>query len=346
MAIALPAEPEKKQGGFNRLGNPEVYFPFLGLLILFILPFVLPIFFVHILIMIFLFAILGSAWNLIGGYASQLSLGHAAFFGIGAYTSTMLMRSYGLSPWIGMIFGAFLAVAMSILLGAICFRLRGPYFAIATIGLAEVLRLFTLHFRDWTSGAIGLTIPFKGNAPFLFQFTSKVPYYFISLFFLMLTIWVVRWVGSSRLGNYLLAIGQDQDAAEAVGIDSAKAKRMAFYISSFITGMAGTFYAQYAYFIEPDSVFGLGLSIQIALVAILGGVGTVWGPVVGAVIIESLIQFTQYAFAGTIYGLEQIVYGSLLVVIILLRPVGVIQWVQNLYGRWLCCLPGKYAPRS
>jgi len=337
---------DKDQGIFSRAGNPEVYFPPLALLVLVIVPFLLPIFFVHILIMIFLFAILGSAWNLIGGYGGQLSLGHAAFFGIGAYTSTMLMRSYGLSPWMGMIIGAFLAVAMSVLLGAICFRLRGPYFAIATIGLAEVLRLLTLHFRGWTNGAIGLTIPFKGNAPLLFQFTSKVPYYFIALIFLLLTLWAVRRVENSRLGNYLLAIGQDQDAAEAVGIDSARAKRIAFYLSSFITGVSGTFYAQYVYFIEPDSVFGLGLSIQVALVAILGGVGTVWGPVVGAVIIESLIQFTQYAFAGTIYGLEQIVYGSFLVLVILVRPRGVIEWVQNFYFRCLRLLSGRYAPRN
>ncbi len=342
----MAAAQNQGMGIFNRMGNPKVYFPFLALVTISILPFLLPIFFVHILIMIFLFAILGSAWNLIGGYGGQLSLGHASFFGIGAYTSTMLMISYGLSPWIGMFVGGFLALVMSLLLGAICFRLRGPYFAIATIGLAEVLRLLTLHFRDWTSGAIGLTIPFKGNAPLLFQFTSKVPYYFISLIFLLVTIAVVRRVENSRLGNYLLAIGQDQDAAEAIGIDSARAKRLAFYLSSFITGAAGTFYAQYVYFIEPDSVFGLGFSIQVALVAILGGVGTVWGPVVGSVIIESLIQFTQYAFAGTIYGLEQIVYGSFLVLVILVRPRGVIQWVRTLYAGLLGWLPGNHAYRS
>ena len=342
----MSAATNQSRGIFSRTGEPEVYFPFIALLVLIVLPFLIPLFFIHILIMIFLFAVVGSAWNLIGGYGGQLSLGHAAFFGIGAYTSTMLLRSYGLSPWVGMIIGGCLAVAMSLLLGAICFRLRGPYFAIATIGLAEVLRLLALHFRGWTNGAIGLTIPFKGSAPLLFQFASKVPYYFISLVFLMLTLFIVRRVENSRLGNYLLAIGQDQDAAEAIGIDSAKAKRGAGYLSALITGMAGTFYAQYVYFIEPESVFGLGLSIQIALVAILGGVGTVWGPVVGAAIIESLTQFTQYAFAGTIYGLEQIVYGSFLVAVILVRPLGVIQWVQKAYGRWLSLLGGKNAPRS
>ena len=342
----MPGVNGEKKVGFSRAGSPSVYFPLLALLILIVLPFSLPLFFIHILIMIFLFAILGSAWNLIGGYAGQLSLGHAAFFGIGAYTSTMLLRSYGLSPWIGMLCGGVLAVSLSILLGIICFRLRGPYFAIATIGLAEVLRLFALHFRGWTSGAIGLTIPFKGNAPLLFQFSSKIPYYFVALIFLLLTIYVVRRVEKSRLGNYLLAIGQDQDAAEALGIDSAKAKRQAFYLSSFLTGVAGTFYAQYVYFIEPESVLGLGLSTQIALVAILGGVGTVWGPVVGAVIIESVTQFTQYVFAGTIYGLEQIVYGSFLVVVILVRPTGVIQWVQIFYSRFLGLLPGHGSSRN
>lgn len=346
MAADALRELKTHQGIFQRRGDPEIYFPFLALLLVLVLPFVIPVFFVHILIMIFLFAIIGSAWNLIGGYGGQLSLGHAAFFGIGAYASTMMLRSYGLSPWIGMFAGGILALAMSLLLGIICFRLRGPYFCIATIGMAEVLRLLALHFRGWTNGAIGLTIPFKGNAPLLYQFSSKIPYYFISLLVLLLTLLVIHRVEGSRLGNYLLAIGQDQDAAEAIGIDSAKAKRMAYYLSAFITALGGTFYAQYVYFIEPESVFGLGLSIQIALVAILGGVGKVWGPVVGAVLIESLTQFTQYAFAGTIYGLEQIVYGSLLVIIILVRPLGLIQWVEDLYQRWLHLLPGKYASGS
>jgi len=143
----MAATQNQGPGAVRGAGNPEVYFPFLALLGIIALPFFLPIFFVHIFIMIFLFAIVGSAWNFIGGYGGQLSLGQAAFFGIGAYASTMLMRSYGLSPWIGMFVGAFLALAMSLLLGALCFRLRGPYFAIATIGLAEVLRLLTLHFR-------------------------------------------------------------------------------------------------------------------------------------------------------------------------------------------------------
>ncbi len=331
----MPRETMAQAGSGKRRGKFEKSLPWIGLLVVLILPFLIPLFFIHILIMIFLFAVLGSAWNLIGGYAGQLSLGHAAFFGIGAYASTMLLRSYELSPWVGMFIGGFCAVVMSLVLGAICFRLRGPYFAIATIGLAEVLRLLALHFRGWTNGAIGLTIPFKGDAPLLLQFSSKIPYYFILLIFLAVTLQVVRRVEKSRLGNYLLAIGQDQDAAEALGIDSAKAKRRAFYISSFITGICGTFYAQYVYFIEPESVLGLGLSIQIALVAILGGVSTVWGPVIGSVIIESLTQFTQYAFAGTIYGLEQIVYASFLVLVILLRPTGVIQWVQNIYQRIL-----------
>ena len=251
---------------FQRRGDPEVYFPFLPCSLSWSSPFVIPVFFVHILIMIFLFAIIGSAWNLIGGYGGQLSLGHAAFFGIGAYTSTMLLRSYGLSPWVGMFAGGFLAVVMSLLLGVICFRLRGPYFCHCHHrdrgGLAPV----TLHFRGWTNGAIGLTIPFKGNAPLLFQFNSKIPYYFIISYLSHHNPFSIRRVEKSRLGNYLLAIGQDQDAAEAFGIDSAKAKRKAYYLSAFITEFAGSFYAQYVYFIEPESVLGLGLSIQIALV--------------------------------------------------------------------------------
>ena len=323
------------------LRMPQVYVPVGALAVLIVLPHLLPnVFYIHILIMMFLFAALGGAWNLLGGYGGQLSLGNAAFFGVGAYASTLLVNFYNLSPWIGMLLGAILAMLLSVLVGALCFRLRGAYFAIATIGLAEVLRLAAHHFRDLTYGAQGITVPFKGNAPLYFQFASKIPYYYIALLFMLAVILLTRQIERSRLGNYLVAIGQNQEAAEALGINSAWTKQQANLLMSLITAFGGTFYAQYIYFIDPPSAFGLGLSIQIALVAIVGGVGTVMGAVLGAVIMESLIQFTQIAFAGTSYGLELIVYGSLLVVMILLRPTGLIGWVSQGYGAMLRKLPG------
>jgi branched-chain amino acid transport system permease protein len=250
-----------------------------------------------------------------------------------------LVNAYGISPWITLWLGGLAALLLSVPVGIICFRLQGPYFAIASIGLAEALRLLVLHFRDITNGAQGLTVPFKGNAPWLLQFDSKFPYYYLALVVAVGVVLIVRRMERSRLGHYLVAIGQNQDAAEALGINSSRAKAKALALSAFLTGVAGVFYAQYTYVIHPDSVFGLGLSIQIALVAIVGGVGTVLGPVLGAVIMEFFIQFTQIAFAGQYPGLELMVYGGLLVAVILWRPRGVIPWFARLYEGLVARLP-------
>ncbi|HYB73467.1 MAG TPA: branched-chain amino acid ABC transporter permease [Candidatus Sulfotelmatobacter sp.] len=303
-------------------------------LTLIVLPFLLPNpFYVHIVVMMAVFAVLGGAWNLIGGYAGQLSLGHAAFFGTGAYVSTLLVNATGISPWITLWLGGAAALLLSLPVGAICFRLQGPYFAIATIGLGEVLRLLVLHFREVTNGAQGLTVPFKGEAPWQLQFESKFPYYYIALAMAAAVVLVTRRMERARLGHYLVAIGQNQDAAEAIGIDSVRAKGQALALSAFVTGVAGVFYAQYTYVVHPDSVFGLGMSIQIALVAIVGGVGTVLGPILGAAIMESFVQSTQIAFAGQYPGLELIVYGGLLMAVILWQPRGVIPWLARVFRR-------------
>ena len=326
---------------------PARYLP-VGLLgFLLVVPHLLPnAFYVHIAIMMAIFAALGGAWNIIGGYGGQLSLGHAAFFGTGAYVSTLLVNAYGVTPWITLWLGGLAALVLSVPVGLICFRLQGAYFAIATIGLAETLRLLVLHFREVTNGAQGLTLPYKGDAPGQLQFGSKLPYYYLALALAVAVVLVVRRMERSRLGNYLVAIGQDQNAAEALGIDSSRAKARALALSAFITGVAGVFYAQYTYVIHPDSVFSLGLSVQIALVAIVGGVGTVLGPVLGAVIMESFIQFTQIAFAGQYPGLELMVYGGLLVAVILWRPRGVIPWVAHLYEGLLRRLPATGRARA
>ena len=155
--------------------------------------------------------------------------------------------------------GGLVALVLSLPVGLICFRLQGPYFTIATIGLAEALRLLVLHFREITNGAQGLTVPYKGNAPWLLQFDSKMPYYYIALAMAIGVLLITRRMERSRLGHYLVAIGQNQDAAEALGIDSARAKRQALMLSAFLTGMGGVFYAQYTYVIHPDGAFGLGL---------------------------------------------------------------------------------------
>jgi branched-chain amino acid transport system permease protein len=294
----------------------------------------------------FIFMMLGGAWNILSGYAGQLSLGHAAFFGTGAYVSTLLVNAYGISPWITLWIGGAAALLLSLPVGFICFRLQGPYFTIATIGLAEALRLLVLHFREITNGAQGLTVPFRGNAPWQLQFDSKLPYYYVAMALAIAVLLVTRRMERSRLGHYLVAIGQNQDAAEALGIDSAQAKRRALALSAFLTGVGGVFYAQYTYVIHPDGAFGLGHSIQIALVAIVGGVGTILGPAIGAAIMELFIQSTQIVFAGQYPGLELMVYGGLLVTVILWQPRGVYPFFQRLYRGLMARLPSAGGIRS
>src|SRR6202045_954729 len=191
---------------------------------------------IDIFIRVLLFAFIGVAWNLMGGYAKQLSLGHAAYFGLGAYTSTLLLIRFGVSPWIGMLAGGIVAMLASLPIGALCFRLRGPYFAISTIATAQVLMLLFLKFRDFTWGAEGTTMPNLGNAPLMMQFDARSAYYYIALGMLALGLVITYGIERSWMGYYLVAVGEDEDAAEAIGVNAMRIKRQIYMISAFLTG--------------------------------------------------------------------------------------------------------------
>ena len=213
-----------------------------GIAILIALPLVVKSSFaIDIFIRILLFSFIGVAWNLMGGYAKQLSLGHAAYFGLGAYTSTILQVDFGISPWIGMIAGGVVAMLASLPIGWLCFRLRGPYFTIATIATAQALMLIFLKFRDLAWGAEGTTIPNLGSAPLMMQFETKAAYYYVALALLALGLVITYVIERSWMGYYLVAIGEDEDAAEAIGVNAPKIKRDIYLISSFLTALAGTF---------------------------------------------------------------------------------------------------------
>lgn len=295
-------------------------------------------FVVEILIMTIIYAAMSSSWNLIGGYGGQLSLGHAAFFGIGAYTSTLLFLNFGISPWLGMFAGGVIAAIFSAVVGYPCFRLRGPFFALATIALAEVLRMLALYWRSLTQGGVGLLIPYK-PAFRDFLFADKISYAYVALAFLAVIVLVTVIIENSRLGYYLVAIREDEDAAETLGVSSAHCKLTALVISAFFTGMLGTLYSQYVLFIDPDIVFPLVLSIHFALLAIIGGVGTVAGPVLGAVLLTPLDAFLR-GWLGALYaGLGFIVYGILLIVVVILLPEGIIKWLREKIKPTLSKLP-------
>ena len=283
----------------------------------------------EILVRILLFAFIGTSWNLLGGYAKQLSLGHVAFFGLGAYTSTLMEINFGISPWIGMVVGGFVGMSASLPIGWLCFRLKGPYFTISTIATANVLMLIFLKFRDFAYGAEGTTIPNLGNAPLMMQFETKTPYYYIVLGLLVISLAITAWIERSRVGYYLIALGEDEDAAEASGVDVVKVKRNIYMLSAFLTGLAGTFYTQYIYFIDPQTAFSFNISIEAALVSIVGGIGTLWGPVIGTVLLETTTALLQSYLGNSIGGIQLTVYSLILMAVILIRPTGIVGYFKE-----------------
>jgi branched-chain amino acid transport system permease protein len=299
-----------------------------------VLPVAVPnAFAIDVCIRVLLFAFIGVAWNLMGGYAKQLSLGHAAYFGLGAYTSTILLIRFGVSPWIGILAGGVVAMLASLPIGALCFRLRGPYFAIATIATAQVLMLLFLKFRDFAWGAEGTTLPNLGDAPLMMQFESKAAYYYIALAMLAVGLAVTYRIERSWMGYYLVAVGEDEDAAEAIGVDTLRIKRHIYLISAFLTALAGTFYIQYIYFIDPNTAFSFNVSVEAALVSIVGGIGTLWGPVVGTVLLEATSALLQSWLGSGHGGVQLTVYSLILIAVILWRPTGLIGVITDVYRR-------------
>ncbi|MBV9517194.1 MAG: branched-chain amino acid ABC transporter permease [Hyphomicrobiales bacterium] len=302
-----------------------------GAIILLGLPmFLKSAFTLDIFIRILLFAFIGTAWNLMGGYAKQLSLGHVAYFGLGAYTSTLLQIDFNISPWFGMLAGGVVAALASLPIGWLCFRLRGPYFTIATIATAQVLMLIFLKFRDFAWGAEGTTIPNLGNAPLMMQFEAKSAYYYVALGLLVIGLVITWLVERSWIGYYLVAIGENEDAAEAIGVDAPRMKRDIYMISAFLTALAGTFYIQYIYFIDPATAFNFSISIEAALVSIVGGIGTLWGPVIGTVLLETTSALLQSWLGSRIGGIQLTVYSLILMAVILWRPTGIMGYLREL----------------
>ena len=288
----------------------------------------------HVMIMIFLYGALATAWNILAGYCGQISLGHAVYFGLGAYASTLLVREAALTPWLGMLAGAALAVIVSQAIGYPVFRLRGHYFAIATIGFGEIVQTIVLNW-DRVGGARGLFVPIKRPDNLLnFQFhESKAYYYYIALGLLVLALGATRWIERSRRGYYFRAIREDQDAAASLGVPVAREKHAAMAVSAALTALGGTFWAQYVLFIDPESVFPLSLSILICLVAVLGGVGSLWGPLLGAAVLVPLSEGTRVLLGGTGKALDLVIYGVLIMLIAVFQPAGLIGLGRELRRR-------------
>ena len=285
---------------------------------------------IHVMILVFMFGMLGVAWNIMGGYAGMFSFGQAAFFGIGAYTSSYLLIAFQVNPWIGLILGGLVAALVAAAIGYPCSNLRGHYFAIASIAFSEIVRI---HFNNWSlvNAAEGITIPMmpESLANFMFH-SSKLPYYYIIMAFLLIAVIVCYIVATSKMGYYFRAIKESHDVAEVLGINVVKYRLIAIMVSAFLSAMAGTFYAQYILYIDPESVMLGAISIQIVLISMLGGAGSVLGPVLGAAILVPLSETTRVMLGHRGTGVDMLIYGFLITIISVYQPQGVWEWFTRI----------------
>jgi branched-chain amino acid transport system permease protein len=302
----------------------------LALVLLHALPWAIPSHIIHMMIMIFIFTIMGQGWNVLGGYVGQFSFGHALFFGIGAYTSTLLFLHLSLSPWFGIIVACFVSIAVGLFVGLLSFRygLSGPFFALIMLAFAEI---FHITFTTWgaVGGSLGLLIQSSGNAPLLMQFTGKIPFYYISLWFMVGALYLVWRFERTRTGLYFLAVREDKDAAEALGVNTFKSQMIAMAISAGMTAIGGTIYAQYLLYIDPDITFGVINSVEIMIRPIIGGPGTVLGPLLGSVVLTPLSELTRDVFQAY-SGVYLMIYGIVLVAVIMFLPGGIIGFVTSM----------------
>lgn len=278
----------------------------------------------NVLVLTLMYAGLAQAWNILGGYCGQISLGHAIYFGVGAYTSTILFTKFGVLPWFGMVAGGALAAALALALGYPTFRLRGHYFTIATIVIAEAAFLLVLNW-DWAGAALGIQLPFGPDSWTTFQFArDKLPYIYFALAFACVT-WLVTWkIEDSRWGYWWRAVKDNAEAAESLGVVVFHSKMAAAAVSAFFTAVGGSFYAQFVSYIDPESVMSFQFSLLMALPAVLGGIGTLWGPALGAAILIPLTEVTRSYVGGSGKGIDLLVYGTLVMVIALARPEGLV----------------------
>lgn len=297
-----------------------------------IVPFLLPNrYFQDIAVMTFLWAGLTTSWNLYSGYCNRLSIGHAAFLGIGAYTSTLLFLNFGISPWIGMLAGGVISAAVALIIGGTTLRLKGTFFVLSTIAFAEILKIMTITSKDITAGALGLMVPYQPGFINMI-WASKIPYAILTWIYMIIVIYISVRLEKSKLGYSLIALGENQEAAENLGVNSTRSMMKAFVLSAVLTSFGGTIFSQYIMFIEPSSVMGLPNSINFILLAIAGGLGTAFGPMIGSFILTPISNLLRGYLAG-VSGLHGLILGLILILILLYRPDGILPQLKLLFKR-------------
>ena len=285
-----------------------------------------------VIVLSFLFAGLALAWNIAGGYAGLISFGHAAFFTIGAYTSTILLVRSGLTPWIGLWIGAALSAVCAAALALVCARLRGPFFILSTLAFAEVVRIGALNWASLTGGPEGLSIlPTPGF--YQMVFASKTTYAILMLGYLILAYVVTKALEASRFGYYLFAIRDDEEAASAAGVNPLLTRTAAMMLSAFLTGIGGSLFAQYFLYLDPTFTASPELSFQFALLPAVGGLGTAIGPVLGSFLITPLSELLRSNLGNAAAGLHLVIYSALLIVVMIYFPAGIAGMLDRLWRR-------------
>jgi branched-chain amino acid transport system permease protein len=295
--------------------------------------------FLQLMVLVLLYAYLTTSWNLVGGFAGVLPLGHTLFAGIGAYTSTLLFIELGLTPWIGMFVGALLAMFAGLLIGLPTLKLRGAYFALSSIAFLEGLRVVTENtkviFGVKINGPQGLLLPLKGNSLYYFQFDNKIWYYYLILLMTAIVLYITYKVSVSRLGYYLMAGGEDKEAAEALGVNVFRCKMMAMMMSTFLTALGGTFYAQLVRYIYPKGIMNLEFAFEIAFIAIVGGRGTIAGPILGSFLLVPVAELTRLYLGGSYLGIHLVMYGIVLMIVMIFQPRGITEPLTRVYNNIL-----------
>lgn len=280
--------------------------------------------------LVLLYAIAASAWNIVGGYAGQVSVGHVVFFGCGAYAAMGSYAKFGLSPLFGIPGGIVLAVGLAAIVGVPTLRLSGHYFSMATIAVAETVRLIVTN-TEWLGAAVGLSGPTVPRNVFDLSFLSSLPYYYLFLFVLVITLLVTWWMTNSRMGFYLRAIKDSERAARSLGAPASSTKLYAYMLSAALTSVAGALYAMMFGFVDPESGLGILISVKILIMAALGGAGLLFGPLVGAAILVPLEEISNSWLGGKGAGLTFVVYGAIIVLIARFQPGGLL---SLFVGRW------------
>jgi len=303
----------------------------------------------NFLVVALMIALAGQGWNILGGYGGQYSFGHAAFFGTGAYVTAILQMRYGINAWFGFAMGIAAGAALGGVLGALVFRsgLRGSYFALVTLAFAEVLRIIA-SVAPITGAGVGTLIKLDLGIRTL-QFQSRAAFYWIVLALVGISLVIARLIERSRFGAWLIAVRENEDAARALGVDASTVKTVAMIISAAITAAAGCFYAQYFLFVDSGIAYGTWISVEALLTPIIGGVGTVFGPLLGALVVKTLSEGAKL-LAGDAPGLDLIIYGAVLVLVIWIMPRGLIGGLSHvrklLARRGTTTVPAGEAPHG